>query len=89
VITQQRSIFDIERPAKRIKKQDMPLPHACPLYEVVMQLGNSYRYRQLAVNGSLLIGRGPDGWHAYAIHATSGRVEEIKRAIRATTQGGK
>jgi hypothetical protein len=49
--------------------------------EEVMALGNSYRYRPLQVNSSLMIGSGPEGWYAYAVLATRERVGEIKRAM--------
>lgn len=50
--------------------------------EEVMQLGNQHHYMPLQVNGALMIGSGPEGWHAYAVLATEGRIGEIERAMK-------
>lgn len=47
----------------------------------VMLLGNTHRYKPLQVNGSLMIGSGPEGWHAYAVLATKERIMQIKQAM--------
>jgi hypothetical protein len=55
--------------------------------EEVMQLGNEHHYRPLQVNGALVIGGGPEGWHAYAVLATRERIGEIERAMKRGEQG--
>lgn len=63
---------------KKKQEAQQVSPHAFQ----VMRIGNMYRYRPLQVNNSLLIGSGPEGWHAYAVLATEERVGEIEKAIK-------
>lgn len=75
---------DVAKKAKKsAKKAVQPQKEqVSPFYDEVMKLGNSYHYKRLEINGSLIIGAGPEGWHAYAVLAVEKRVEEIRRAIQ-------
>jgi hypothetical protein len=94
MIQTQDSLFGVEEVAQKkktakkvaaeqvelMKKKEAASIRA--LYEEVMKLGNSCKYKQLQVNGSLIIGAGPEGWRAYAVLAVEKRIGEIKRAIQ-------
>ena len=73
------TLFSAEE-VKRMKKKEEE--NISALYDKVMELGNAYHYKRLEVNGSLIIGAGPEGWRAYAVLAVEKRVEQIKRAIQ-------
>jgi hypothetical protein len=74
---------EVQKKKKIAKKATQPQKEqVSPLYEEVMKLGNTHRYKRLEVNDSLIIGAGPEGWHAYAVKAVEKRVREIERAIQ-------
>ena len=81
----QNSLFGVEaiKQKKSTKKAaQSQKEQRSPYYFQVMQLGNSCHYKQLQVNGSLIIGSGPEGWRAYAVLAAEKRIEEINRALK-------
>ena len=99
MIQTQDSLFGIEETHQKKKSTKKSVvsqkEQVSPFYEEVMKLGNSYHYKRLEVNGSLIIGNGPEGWQAYASllnekhaedkeikKAIERRIEEIKRAIQ-------